>query len=91
MVIASKIATCTSLVENLKSCTTLPYKSRFIHLIDSITTFRLTPTHSYQFIRKLSTHKMSRCKHVQQCHIWGDKTRAAYMIVWICIDKRNHL
>ena len=32
----------------------------------------------------------SRCKHVEQCHIWGDKTRAAYMSVWLRIDKRNH-
>ena len=29
---------------------------------------------------KKNTHSTSHCKHVEQCHIWGDKTRAAYML-----------
>ena len=38
-----------------------------------------------------NTHSTSRCKHAEQCHIWGDKTRATYMFAWLCINKRNHL
>ena len=36
-------------------------------------------------------HITSPCKHVEQHHIWGDKTRAAYMRFGYVIDKRNHL
>lgn len=32
-----------------------------------------------------------RNTHVDQCHKWGDETCAAYMFVWLWIDRRNHL
>ena len=35
-------------------------------------------------------HKTYRFKLVEQCHVWGDKTRAAYMFVWLGMDSRNH-
>ena len=79
---------CAFLHENLKK---LYHASLLSHGLctlfnDSTTTLRLTPTHSSQLARK-EPHR----KHVEQCHIWGDETRAAYMFVWLCIGKRNHL
>ena len=38
-----------------------------------------------------NTHSASRCKHVEQCDIWGNEIHGTYMIVWLCLDERNHL
>ena len=54
--------------------------SRFIHLIWRF--YYNVSVNSYSQLSAYSkgnTHSTSRCKHVEQCHIWGDKTRAAYM------------
>ena len=66
--------------------------SRFIHLIWRFTTaLRLTSTHNSRLIRKKHTVPLQGdvVSNVEQCHIWGDITRAAYVLVWLCIDKRN--
>ena len=38
-------------------------------------------SHSQLSAYSKETHTMSRCKHVpEQCHVWGDKTGAVYML-----------
>ena len=65
---------------------------RFIHLNQRFYYKASVTCHSQlSAYSKGNTHSTSHCKHVEQCHIWGNKTRAAYMLVWFCINKRNHL
>ena len=58
---------------------------------DFTTALRLTSTHNSRLIRKKHTVPLQGdvVSNVEQCHIWGDITRAAYVLVWLCIDKRN--
>ena len=57
-----------------------PINSRFIHLIWRFYYNVSVNSHSQLSVySKGNTHSTYRCKHVEQCHIWGDKTRAAYM------------
>ena len=48
---------------------------------DFTATLRLTPTHNSRLILRKHTKRPVVLKHVEQCHIWGDKTRAAYIFV----------
>ena len=65
---------------------------RFIHLNQRFYYKASVTCHSQlSAYSKGNTHSTSHCKHVEQCHIWGNKTRAAYMLVWFCTNKRNHL
>ena len=54
--------------------------SRVIHLIWRFYYNVSVNSHSQlSAYSKGNAHSTSRCKHVEQCHIRGDKTRAAYM------------
>ena len=55
--------------------------SRFIPLIQQFCYFASIDSHSQLSAYSKETHPTSRCKHVEQCHIWDDKTRDTYRFI----------
>ena len=65
-----------------KAVPRFPINSRFIRLIQQFCCYTSVDSHSQLSAYQLKeTHSTFRCKHVEQRHMWDDKTRAAYRLL----------